>query len=116
MAIEFMMDQHVPGAISRALTARGVNVLAAFEDKAHLLADEDLLQRATDLKRVLVTQNDDFLVIAHDWQATGRNFTGLIYCHQLNITIGAAIEDLELLAGCGSPDEFNNRIEFIPLR
>ena len=36
-------------------------MLTAFEDSAHQLPDEELLQRATELNHVLVTQDDDLL-------------------------------------------------------
>tara|TARA_R110002096_G_scaffold105923_1_gene233031 strand:+ start:2922 stop:3170 length:249 start_codon:yes stop_codon:yes gene_type:complete len=61
MAISLMMDQHIPASITRGLRVRGVNVLTAFEDSAHQLPDEELLQRATELNHVLVTQDDDLL-------------------------------------------------------
>ena len=114
MAVAFMMDQHVSGPIVRGLRVRGVDVLTAFEDHAHELPDDELLQRATEQGRVLVSQDDDLLAIAHQWQEAGRPFAGLVYSHQLNITIGRAIEDLEVLAECSSPEEFANKVQFIP--
>lgn len=42
-------------------------------------------------------------------------FAGVIYSHQLAITIGKAIGDLELLAKAGNPEDFANRVEFLPL-
>lgn len=94
MAVYLMMDQHIPGPITRGLQLRGVDVLTAFEDGSHELPDAELLQRATGLGRVLVTQDDDLLAIAHERLASGVEFAGLMYSHQLNITIGQAIEDL----------------------
>jgi len=44
-----------------------------------------------------------------------REFTGVIYAHQLSITIGQAIRDLELLAHVFEAEELYNRIEFLPL-
>jgi predicted nuclease of predicted toxin-antitoxin system len=40
---------------------RGVDVLTAQEDGAATLPDSDLLNRATDLGRVLFTQDEDLL-------------------------------------------------------
>jgi len=48
-------------------------------------------------------------------QRDGIPFTGLIYAHQLGITIGRFIDDLELLASVGEPGDFNGRVEFLPL-
>ena len=35
--------------------------------------------------------------------------------HQLRITIGKAINDLEILAQAGVFEEFANRVEYLPL-
>ena len=40
---------------------------------------------------------------------------GVIYAHQLRITIGKAINDLEVLAQAGTIEEFANRVEYLPL-
>jgi hypothetical protein len=61
------------------------------------------------------TQDDDFLAIGRAWQLSGREFAGIVYAHQLRVTIGQAIRDLELIARIMSPDEMRNRIEFMPL-
>jgi len=115
MPLAFLMDHHVPGTIVRGLRVRGIDVLTAFEDQVHRLPDDQLLARATELGRVLVTQDDDLLGIAHRWQAAGRGFSGVIYCHQLNITIGRAIADLEVLALCCTAEEFVGTVQFLPL-
>ncbi len=58
------MDHHVPRAITNGLRLRGVDVLTAHEDKASRLRDPALLDRATELERVLFTQDDDLLTEA----------------------------------------------------
>lgn len=110
------MDHHVPSAITRGLRQRGIDVLTAEEDQTAQWDDEPLLQRATELGRTIFTEDDDFLAIGHRWQRSGREFAGIVYAHQLRVTIGQAIRDLELVAQVMSPDEMKNRIEFLPLR
>jgi hypothetical protein len=109
------MDVHAPAAITRALLLREVDVLTAQLDGATELADADLLTRATELGRVLFSQDEDLLAEAARRQRTGRHFAGLIYAHQLGITIGHAIDDLEILAQAGSARDFANRVEYLPL-
>jgi hypothetical protein len=46
---------------------------------------------------------------------TGREFAGVIYVHQLKLTIGQTIAELELIARAGNPGDFRNRIEYLPL-
>lgn len=89
-------------------------MVTALEDGASRLDDARVLERATELGCVLFTHDADFLVLARDWQKQGRSFAGLVYAHQLEITVGEAIRDLELIARVLDPDEIRDRIEFIP--
>jgi hypothetical protein len=74
-----------------------------------------LLDRATELGRVLFTQDDDLLVEASERQKTGDPFAGVVYGHQLRLTIGEAIDDLELIARVTEPEELLNAVLFLPL-
>ena len=107
------MDVHVPTAVTEGLRRRGVDVLTAQEDGNQESSDEALLNRATEVDRILFTQDDDLLAIA--WQKNSREFTGLAYCHQLAAGIGRIIEDLELLALCATDDEVRNCVIYLPL-
>ena len=115
MSVGLYMDVHVPAAITRALVLRGVDVLTAQLDGTTQLDDPKLLDRATALNRVLFSQDEDLLAEATRRQRSGQSFCGVIYAHQLGITIGRAINDLELLAKAGSTEEFTNRVEYLPL-
>lgn len=81
MPASLYMDVHVPRAVTNQLRRRGVDVLTANEDSAGRLDDESLLIRATQLRRVLVTQDIRFHVRAMMWQADGKPFSGLVHCH-----------------------------------
>ena len=115
MSIRLYMDHHIPGPITESLRRRGIDVVTAHEDGAAKFEDNALLERATQLGRVLFSQDRDLLVIANHWLETGREFSGLIYAHQLNITIGRAVRDLELLVQVLAPEDMRNHIEFLPL-
>jgi hypothetical protein len=65
---------------------------------------------------VLFTQDDDLLGEAARRQETGERFAGLVYGHQLHVTIGECIADLELIAGATDPEEWTNVVVFLPLR
>ena len=116
MSVRLYVDVHVRRAITEGLRLRRVDVLTAQEDGAREFDDPDLLDRATALGRVLFTQDDDLLREAKRRQQTGKTFTGIIYAHQLNITIGQCITDLELLAQASEPAEWSNRTEYLPLK
>src|SRR5262249_32177037 len=109
------MDVNVRRAISEGLRLRKVDVLTAQEDGAGRLADPALLDRATALGRVLFTQDDDLLRDAAERQQRGEAFTGVVYVHQLKVTVGQCIRDLELLAKVNEPEDCANRVEYLPL-
>ena len=44
-----------------------------------------------------------------------KDFSGIIYAHQLRITIGQMVEDIELIARATSQDEWRGRIEYLPI-
>jgi predicted nuclease of predicted toxin-antitoxin system len=114
MSVPLYMDHHVNSAITNALRDREVDVITTADDGAEEQDDEEIMKRASQLGRAVFTQDDDFLVVADDWMERGQEFAGLIYAHQLRITIAQAIRDLELIAKVMNPDEMRNRIEFLP--
>jgi hypothetical protein len=110
------MDVHVRRAVTDGLRLRGVDVLTAQEDGAGELTDPQLLSRATALGRILFSQDDDLLREAQQRQQSGDLFAGVIYAHQLNISIGQCIDDLELIAQLTVPEEWMNRLAYLPLK
>lgn len=110
------MDVHVRRAVTVALRLRSIDVLTAQEDGSAELADDVLLERATELGRVLVSQDADLLREGARWLSDGNDFSGIIYGHQLRITIGQMVEELELIARATSAKEWCGRIEYLPLR
>lgn len=73
MSVPLYMDVHVKSAITNGLRQRGIAVLTAQENDQRVTPDVDLLQRAHTLGRLLFTQDDDFLIIAQEWQRSGRS-------------------------------------------
>jgi predicted nuclease of predicted toxin-antitoxin system len=110
------MDVHVPAVITRTLLTRGVDVLTAQSDGTARLDDAALLDRAEQLGRVLFTRDDDFLAEATMRQRNGLSFAGVVYAHQLRVTIGQCVQDLEIIAKCCDPADLANHVEHLPLR
>lgn len=115
MSIALYADVHIPRAIIEGLRMRNVAVRTAQEDRSGALSDPELLDRATELGRVLVRFDDDLLVECARRRREGTSFGGLIYAHPLRISIGQCIRDLELIATAGEPADLRNRVEFLPL-
>ncbi|MEA5512777.1 DUF5615 family PIN-like protein [Nodularia sp. UHCC 0506] len=116
MPISLYMDVHVPEAITSQLRRRGIDVLTALDDDTQELPDDKLLERVTELKRVLFTQDIRFRVLAETWQIAGKQFSGLIFGHQLGGTIGQFVKDLELIAKASDIEEWINAVEYIPFK
>lgn len=110
------MDVHVPYAITIALRLRGVDVLTAQEDNSQELEDAALLDRTTALGRILFTRDDDLLREGALRQKRGESFVGIIYAHQLNVSVGQCVIDLELVAKASDSDEWISRLEYLPLK
>ncbi len=115
MPVRLYMDHHVPSAVTEGLRLRGVDVLTCLEDGTSALEDAPLLQRASEVGRVLFSQDADLLRVAREWQETGRDFAGLFYGHQLQLTVGQAVRDLELAVRVLEADDMRNRVEYLPL-
>ena len=64
---------------------------------------------------MLFSQDTDLLTEATRRQRSGQAFAGVIYVHQLRVTIGKCIADLELLTQAETPEDFANRVEYLPL-
>jgi hypothetical protein len=94
---------------------RGVDVLTAYEDGASEMADSALLNRATELECVLFTRDDDLLAEATHRQENDLPFGGVIYAHQLRVSIGTCVQDLEIIAKVGEPEDLIDSVQYLPL-
>lgn len=90
--------------------------MTAQEDGASALDDPILLDRATKDGRVLFTQDDDLLRETKLRQQNDVLFAGVVYAHQLNVSIGEVVSDLELPALASEPEEYVNCVVYLPLR
>lgn len=114
MAIAFYMDEQVPTAITLGLRRLGVDVLRIQDDGHDQTDDEVILDRAGAIGRVVFTQDDDFLSIAHRRQTTGMPFSGVVYAKQ-GVPVGVCIKDLELISVAYVASDMENKVEYLPL-
>lgn len=114
--IRLYTDENVRGPVVRQLRNRDVDLLRAQDDIPPGTPDHEVLDRASKLGRVLYTEDDDLLEEAAERQRTGVAFAGVVYSHQERVSIGQAVQDLELMAAAGKPGDFADRVTFLPLR
>ena len=115
MSIAYYMDVQIPAAITVQLRLHGIDVLTAQEDGTRQSSDPELLDRASALGRVIFSMDHDLLREAALRQRSGGSFPGVVYAHQIGVTIGRCVSDLELMAKTTAPEEWSNRVEYLPL-
>ena len=115
MSVALYMDENVPRAVTNGLRLKDVDVLTAQEDNREGTPDSILLDRATELQRVMFTQDEDFLAIAKLRQQEEINFAGVIYIHNRRLFIGNCVEDLEIIAKVYEFENLANRVLYLPL-
>ena len=93
MSVALYIYEHVPFAITVGLSLRDVDVLTAQADGKQRTSDREIFDRATELRRGVYAQDEDFLAEAHRRQQIGEAFAGVVYAHQLNVTIGQCVAD-----------------------
>lgn len=102
-------------AITTNLRLRAVDVLTAQDDGRRNVPDHALLDRATELRRVLFSQDEDLLAEANHRQRESIHFAGVVYAHQLHVSIGICVRELELIAKVADPEDLADRVEYLPL-
>jgi hypothetical protein len=115
MAVAFLFDVHLDYAIAGQLRLRQVDVLTAQEICADRFSDEVLLDHATQLARPLVTHDIRFHAMAENWQIQGRPFSGVIFGHPMQVSIGQCVRDLEIIAKATDPEDWVSVILRLPL-
>jgi len=115
VSVPFYMDVHVPLAVTEGLRLRTFDVLTAQEDGTTRMADAELLDRATVLGRVMVTQDLDFVQEGERRQAASIEFPGIVYAHQNRLTVGQFVRELELIGSASEPEDMLNLVLRVPL-
>jgi predicted nuclease of predicted toxin-antitoxin system len=113
--IAFYFDVHVRRAVAIGLRLRGIDVLTAQEDGAAHWDDARILRRATELGRVVFSQDVDLLREARACHANEVHFAGVVFGEQLTLTVGKTIQDLELIGRVYDPEDIASRVEYLPL-
>jgi hypothetical protein len=115
MPLKFYMDEHVPRPITVGLRVRDVDAMTAQEDDRAGTDDSALLDRATELNRVMFSFDADMLRETTQRQRTGVLFAGLVFAHPTQISVGECVRDLEIVAKAGEPDDLKNQVVYLPL-
>ena len=105
--IKFHLDEQVKSVVARELRHREIDVTTTVEARLRTKTDEEQLEFIRQEKRVIFTQDDDFLRIA----ALTDNHPGIVYCRQGTRSIGQIVESLILIHEVYSPEDIKGRVE-----
>ena len=77
-AVRFHLDEHIDPDIALALRAHGIDVTTTLEQGLGASDDNEHSRRAQQERRVIVTDDSDFLRIA----STTFDHLGIVYCRR----------------------------------
>lgn len=107
--VRFHLDEHMPRALARALRDKNVDVTTTPEVGLPEADDEEHLAFAMRERRVIDTDDTDFLRLA----ATFHDHAGIAYCDRMALTLGQIIDGLLLIHGVLTTGEFVAHIEYL---
>jgi hypothetical protein len=107
--IRFHLDEHCDPALAAGLRVHGIDVTTAADAGLLSAEDEEHIAYALKTRRVVFTQDDDFLRL----NAAGVEHVGIVFSSQRARGIGQIIASLLLIWEVYEPEEMANRVEFI---
>jgi predicted nuclease of predicted toxin-antitoxin system len=107
--IRFHLDEHIDPNIARGLRRYGIDVTTTLDAGLRTQSDELHLVFIREDQRVIVTHDDDFLIMASDI----TDYPGIVYCAPNSRSVGEIIRSLILIYEVYSPEEMSGRIEYI---
>jgi len=107
--LRYFFDEQIDSPITKQLKLRGVDVLTAQEAgrAGKKIPDDEQLAYASDIGRVVVTRDTDFINLAF----TRASHAGVIPL-QKPLTIGETIDYLEYMAKTTEPDAVHDRLVY----
>jgi predicted nuclease of predicted toxin-antitoxin system len=107
--IRFHLDESVDPAIANGLRLRGVDVTTSHQAELLGASDEKQLDFALVEGRMLVTHDEDFLVLARD----GIAHSGIAYCRPGSRSADQNIAALLLIRDCLTSEDMKDHVEFL---
>lgn len=113
MTLRLYADETVDLRIARGLERRGVDVKTAQHDELIGAPRPLQLEHVSELKRVIVSTDADFLELADAARSARQRFPGLIFILP-STKVDTAIRSIALLATALRPSDIESWIEWVP--
>lgn len=107
--ISLYLDENLTPKIAAQLRQKGIDIVTVHDLGLTGDADVNHLVRATEMGRVLVTADTDFLRLA----AEGMEHAGIVFAVQEDTTIGDWVRALELICFVYTADDMKNHVEYL---
>jgi Domain of unknown function (DUF5615) len=106
---KFLVDEHIDAAVARGLRRRGLDAVTVAEAGRRGESDEDHLRWALSAGRVMVTFDDDYLVL----NAQGAAHAGIAFCSDRKHGVGGLIRAIENLSSVVTAEQAAGRVIFL---
>ena len=106
-------DEPVPLAVIRALRRAGHDVTRAREVFPEGTSDDTHFERAIRERRVLLTQDTDFLALSSAILSQGRHHPGVVYWPQGVYTIGRVVRQLNQYLETTTAESRRDMVKFL---
>ncbi len=107
-AIRFHLDEHMDPAIAQALRRAGIDVTKSADRQLLGQLDETHFVQAQAERRVIVTDDTDFIVLSR----SDPTHPGIVFCRRTQHTLGDIIRFLILMHGVYEPADLVGQIEY----
>lgn len=107
--IRLYLDECLSPAIARQLRRRGIDIVSVHELGLTGESDANHLERASEMGRVLVTADPDFLAIA----TNKKRHSGIVFGSQIDHSIGDWVLALELVCSVYSSNDMIDHVEYL---
>ncbi len=113
MPLRLYADECVDARVVAGLRRRRIDVMSAADAGLLGASDEAHFERATELGRVMVTNDHDFLGMVHERIEARQSHPGLLFLLP-GTSVGAAIRGLALAVEVLEPADMRTWIEWVP--
>ena len=115
--MRFLADENFSGPILNGLRRLipELDVIRAQDTEIYKASDPDLLEWAAKNQRIVLSHDVQTLIgFAYDRVDKGSFMPGVVIVSGA-ISNGQAIEELSLMIGASTPDEFEDQVKYIPI-
>ncbi len=107
--ISFYLDENIDHDVARGLRTRAIDVLTTSEAGNRGFTDREHLSFALEAKRVIVTSDEDFLIL----HSQGVEHAGIVYFKQQSRTIKQILRGLFIVHTELNTEDMTNRVEYL---